>query len=59
MRVYNEYYPQKAEENVMNKQMPEKDKIKIADFVIFNNDGMDELQAETENVIRQIEKLNE
>ncbi len=46
-------------ENVMNKQMPEKDKIKIADFVIFNNDGMDELQAETENVIRQIEKLNE
>ena len=43
----------------MNKQMPEKDKIKIADFVIFNNDGMDELQAETENVIRQIEKLNE
>ena len=46
-------------ENVMNKQMPEKDKIKIADFGIFNNDGMDELQAETENVIRQIEKLNE
>ena len=46
-------------ENVMNKQMPEKDKIKIADFVIFNNDGMDELQAETENVIRQIEQLNE
>ncbi|HCN12729.1 MAG TPA: dephospho-CoA kinase [Chryseobacterium sp.] len=44
-------------ENVMNKQMPEKDKIKIADFVIFNNDGMDELQAETENVIRQIEQL--
>ena len=46
-------------ENVMNKQMPEKDKVKIADFVIFNNDGMDELQAETENVIRQIEQLNE
>ena len=46
-------------ENVMNKQMPEKDKIKIADFVIFNNDGMDELQAETENVISQIEQLNE
>ena len=46
-------------ENVMNKQMPEKDKIKIADFVIFNNDGMDELQAETENVISQIKKLNE
>lgn len=46
-------------ENVMNKQMPEKDKIKIADFVIFNNDGMNELQAETEKVIRQIEQLNE
>jgi len=46
-------------ENVMNKQMPEKDKIKISDFVIFNNDGMDELQAETENVISQIKKLNE
>ena len=46
-------------ENVMNKQMPEKDKIKIADFVIFNNDGMDELQAETENVVREIEQLNE
>ena len=44
-------------EKVMNKQMPEKDKIKLADFVIFNNDGIEELQAETENVIHHLEAL--
>ncbi len=41
-------------ENVMNHQMPEKDKIKKADFVIFNNGGIPELQAETENIIHEL-----
>ncbi len=41
-------------ETVMNKQMPEKDKIKFADFVIFNNDGLDELHQETERILAEI-----
>ncbi|MBN9337790.1 MAG: dephospho-CoA kinase, partial [Chryseobacterium sp.] len=30
-------------EKIMDKQMPEKEKVRKADFVIFNNDGMQEL----------------
>ena len=41
-------------ESVMNKQMPEKDKVKLADFVIYNNEGIDELRAETEKVIQKL-----
>lgn len=41
-------------ESIMLKQMPEKDKIKLADFIIFNNDGLDELQAETKKVLTEI-----
>lgn len=40
--------------NVMHHQMPEKDKIKKADFVIFNNEGITELKTETENVIHEL-----
>jgi dephospho-CoA kinase len=38
-------------ENVMEKQMPEKDKIKLADFVIYNNDGFEELQLQTKKLM--------
>ena len=41
-------------EAVMQKQMPEKEKIKLADFVIENNEGIDELKAQTEAFIKKI-----
>lgn len=44
-------------EAIMSQQMPEKDKIKLADFVIFNNDSLEELKIETEKVIREIKAL--
>lgn len=43
-------------EAVMNKQMPEKDKIKIADFVIFNNDGLEELKIKTKQFINELKE---
>ena len=43
-------------EAVMNKQMPEKDKIKIADFVIFNNDGLEELKIKTNQFINELKE---
>ena len=43
-------------EAVMNKQMPEKDKIKIADFVIFNNDGLKELKIKTNQFINELKE---
>ena len=42
-------------ESVMNNQMPEKDKIKMADFIIYNNTNIDDLREETEKVIFEIE----
>lgn len=40
---------------VMEKQMPEKDKIKIADCIIYNNTSLEELKEQTEKVIFSIE----
>ncbi|MET3035235.1 dephospho-CoA kinase [Chryseobacterium sp. NRRL B-14859] len=40
---------------VMEKQMPEKDKIKIADYIIYNNTNLEELKEQTEKVIFSIE----
>ena len=40
---------------VMEKQMPEKDKIKLADCVIHNNTNIDDLKDQTEKVIFDIE----
>lgn len=42
-------------EAVMEKQMPERDKIKIADCIIYNNTNLEELKEETEKVIFSIE----
>ncbi|WP_299180227.1 dephospho-CoA kinase [uncultured Chryseobacterium sp.] len=42
-------------EAIMEKQMPEKDKIKLADCVIYNNSNLDDLKEQTERVIFGIE----
>jgi len=42
-------------ESIMLRQMPEKDKMKMADFIIFNNDGFEELQRETEKVLTELQ----
>lgn len=44
-------------ETIMDKQMPEKDKIRRADFVIFNNAGIDELKVETEKILMKLSEL--
>ena len=41
-------------ETIMLRQMPEKDKVKLADFVIFNNDGLEELEKETKKILAAI-----
>ncbi|KQT15331.1 dephospho-CoA kinase [Chryseobacterium sp. Leaf404] len=42
-------------QSVMEKQMPEKEKIKLADCVIYNNTNLDDLKDQTEKVIFDIE----
>ncbi len=42
-------------EAVMEKQMPERDKIKMADCIIYNNTNLEELKEQTEKVIFSIE----
>lgn len=44
-------------ESIMLKQMPEKDKVKLADFIIYNNDGLEELEEETRKVLSEIVSL--
>lgn len=41
-------------ETIMLMQMPEKDKLKFADFVIFNNEGLDELETQTNQIIEEL-----
>ncbi|UOE37700.1 dephospho-CoA kinase [Chryseobacterium oryzae] len=42
-------------QSVMEQQMPEREKIKIADFLIYNNTGLDDLKDQTEKIIFEIE----
>lgn len=42
-------------EAVMEKQMPEKDKVKLADCIIYNNTNLDDLKEQTEQIIFSIE----
>jgi len=42
-------------EAVMEKQMPEKDKIKLADCIIYNNKNLEDLKEQTERIIFDIE----
>lgn len=41
-------------EKIMDKQMGEKEKMRKADFVIFNNDGIQELMLQTETIIQKL-----
>lgn len=41
-------------ESVIQKQLPEKDKIRLADYIIYNNDGINELRTETEKVMTEL-----
>lgn len=41
-------------ESVMNNQLPEKEKIKKADFIIYNNGGLEELKKETQRILNKI-----
>jgi dephospho-CoA kinase len=40
---------------IMEKQMPEKDKIKLADCIIHNNTNLEDLKEQTEKIIFDIE----
>jgi dephospho-CoA kinase len=40
---------------VMEKQMPEKEKIKLADCIIYNNTNLEDLKEQTEKVVFDIE----
>ncbi|AZA48371.1 dephospho-CoA kinase [Chryseobacterium carnipullorum] len=42
-------------ESVMEKQMPEKDKIKLADCIIYNNTNLEDLKEQTERIVFSIE----
>jgi dephospho-CoA kinase len=42
-------------ESVMEKQMPEKDKKKLADCIIYNNTNLEDLKDQTEKIIFDIE----
>lgn len=42
-------------QSVMEKQMPEKEKIKLADCIIYNNTNLDDLKEQTEKIIFEIE----
>lgn len=42
-------------ESVMNNQMPEKKKIKLANYIIYNNTNLSDLKEQTEKVIFEIE----
>ena len=41
-------------EAIMQKQMPEKDKLKLADFIIYNNSDRDNLETETDIFITEL-----
>ncbi|VXA97756.1 MULTISPECIES: dephospho-CoA kinase [Chryseobacterium] len=42
-------------QSVMEKQMPEKEKIKLANYIIYNNTNLDDLKEQTEKIIFDIE----
>lgn len=45
-------------EAIMDKQMAEKEKIRYADFVIYNNAALEELKLETEKVLTDLKALS-
>jgi dephospho-CoA kinase len=45
-------------EAIMQKQMPEKEKIKKADFIIENNSDLETLKSFTKQTINELEKMD-
>lgn len=43
--------------SVMEKQMPEKEKVKKADFIIYNNESVDELEQQVEMLMENFAQL--
>lgn len=43
-------------EAIMDRQMPEKDKVKKADYVVYNNESMDTLQLEVKTLLATIQE---
>jgi dephospho-CoA kinase len=41
-------------ETILEKQMPEKDKIKKSDFIIYNNSNLEDLRNKTKKVLQEI-----
>lgn len=41
-------------EAIMLQQMPEKDKVKLADYVIYNNGTLEELRQQTEQTLKEM-----
>lgn len=41
-------------EAIMLRQMPEKDKVKLADYVIYNNGTLEELRQQTEQTLKEM-----
>ncbi|MDH6251134.1 dephospho-CoA kinase [Chryseobacterium sp. H1D6B] len=42
-------------ETIMERQMPEKDKIKLASCIIYNNTNLEDLKLQTERIVFEIE----
>ncbi len=41
-------------ESVMDRQMPEKDKVRKTSFIIYNNNGLESLEKETNEVVNRL-----
>ena len=41
-------------EAIIQKQMPEKDKIKLADYIIYNNSDLESLRVATDAVVSEL-----
>lgn len=44
-------------ESVMLKQMPEKEKYKLADLIIYNNGNLEELEENTLNALKELQRF--
>ena len=41
-------------ESIMQKQMPEKEKIKLADYIIYNNSDFESLRVATDAFVNEL-----
>lgn len=45
-------------EKVIERQMPEKNKIRKADYIIYNNSSLEDLEVATQNILKKLLKLD-